>query len=80
MAFRAALHDQRKVSATLYCNPRWLPEHGGAMRIWEPVQDGGATVDVEPIGGRLVLLLSGCTEHEVRPSCHDRCAITSWFW
>eukprot|EP00425_Heterocapsa_triquetra_P041214 CAMPEP_0195078268 /NCGR_PEP_ID=MMETSP0448-20130528/20493_1 /TAXON_ID=66468 /ORGANISM="Heterocapsa triquestra, Strain CCMP 448" /LENGTH=285 /DNA_ID=CAMNT_0040110993 /DNA_START=61 /DNA_END=915 /DNA_ORIENTATION=- len=39
--------QQRKATAILYCNPAWEPEHGGALRLWLPLHEGGAARDVE---------------------------------
>jgi len=72
--------EQRKVTAILYLNDAWLPEHGGALRLWLPEAEGGTAKDVEPIGGRLLVFLSGCIKHEVLPCTRDRCALTSWIW
>lgn len=72
--------DQRKVTAIAYCNPSWAPEDGGALRLWLPDHLGAKSIDVEPISGRLLLFLSGCMRHEVRPSYGKRCAITCWFF
>uniref|UniRef100_A0A7S4Q8J9 Fe2OG dioxygenase domain-containing protein n=1 Tax=Alexandrium monilatum TaxID=311494 RepID=A0A7S4Q8J9_9DINO len=72
--------DQRKVTAIFYCNEGWLPEHGGALRLWLPQREGGGAQDVEPRGGMLLLFLSGCVRHEVRPCHRGRVAVTCWFW
>lgn len=71
--------SERKITAILYCNPDWALEHGGALRLWLPDHAGGASLDVEPRGGRLLLFLSGCIRHEVLPAYKSRCAVTSWF-
>lgn len=71
--------DQRKLTVILYCNRDWIPANGGALRLWLPECEGGRTVDVEPISGRLLIFLSGCMMHEVLPSYRNRCAITSWY-
>lgn len=39
---------------------------------------GEAVVDVEPLGGRLVLLLSGAVDHAVLPAKQQRVALTAW--
>jgi SM-20-related protein len=72
--------EQRKVTAILYLNDGWVPEHGGGLRLWLPEVEGGAEKDIDPIGGRLLLFLSGCIKHEVLPCQKERCALTSWIW
>jgi len=72
-------NDQRKVTAILYCNAEWEPEHGGVLRLWLSDKEGGGVVEVEPVAGRVLLFLSGCMRHEVAPSHRDRYAITNWF-
>merc|ERR1719247_2474819 len=42
--------SQRVLTAIVYCNDGWLPEHGGRLRLWPPTQ-GGHAVDVEPVAG-----------------------------
>ena len=71
---------QRKVSAVVYCNGGWVEAHGGALRVTLQDHRGGGTVDVPPRAGRCVLFLSGCVQHEVRPSFAPRYALTAWYW
>ena len=40
--------------------------------------EGEAVVDVEPLAGRLVLMLSGAVDHAVLPSQQQRVALTAW--
>jgi SM-20-related protein len=68
--------DSRTVTITVYLNPAWLPEHGGALRLHP---EGAATRDILPIGGRTVVFLSADMLHEVLPATRDRIAITGWF-
>jgi SM-20-related protein len=68
--------DVRAISAALYLNDGWLPEHGGQLRIYT---GGGRSEDVTPIGGRLVAFLSDRFEHEVLPSSRVRMSFTGWF-
>lgn len=68
--------DRRTVSAVLYLNPLWLPEHGGQLRM---TLKGDAEYDVQPIGGCLVVFLSGEIPHEVLPSTRERLSLTGWF-
>ena len=60
--------DARTVSAVLYLNDAWLPEHGGALRLHLPQRQ----VDIQPTGGSLVVFMSAGTEHEVLPASRDR--------
>jgi len=68
--------DVRAISAALYLNDGWLPEHGGCLRIYT---GGGRSEDVMPIGGRLVAFLSDRFEHEVLPATRERMSFTGWF-
>ena len=65
----------RRVTALVYLNPVWRPEHGGQLRLFLPE---GAR-DVEPIAGRLVVFLSDRVEHGVLPAHADRYAMTAWY-
>lgn len=41
--------EQRKVTAILYCNAAWEPEHGGVLKLWLSDKDGGETcVNLNP--------------------------------
>jgi translation elongation factor EF-1beta len=80
MADDCPTSSQRKVTAILYCNPGWVCEDGGALRLWLPDHLGAGSVDVEPVSGRLLLFLAGCIQHEVRPSYNKRCAVTCWYF
>ena len=68
----------RKLTFILYCNPRWEQAHAGTLRLTRADHDGGGTVTVEPIGGRLLCFLAGAMAHEVLPTCADRYAVTAW--
>jgi len=68
--------DRRMVSAVLYLNQAWLPEHGGQLRMY---LDEGVEYDVVPTGGCLVVFLSGEVPHEVLPATRDRLSLTGWF-
>ncbi|MNJ01133.1 hypothetical protein D3C73_1606640 [compost metagenome] len=64
------------VSAVVYLNDGWLPEHGGQLRMY---LDNDRVYDVEPVGGCLVVFLSGEVPHEVLPATRDRLSLTGWF-
>mmetsp|Transcript_41781 Transcript_41781/g.121078 ORF Transcript_41781/g.121078 Transcript_41781/m.121078 type:complete len:409 (-) Transcript_41781:172-1398(-) len=66
----------RRVTAIVYCNSAWLSEHGGELQLWPPLKN--QRVDVEPLAGRLLVFLSGCVPHAVRPAQRDRVAVTMW--
>ena len=68
--------DARTVSAVLYLNDAWLPEHGGQLRMY---LEGATTYDVQPTGGCLVVFLSGDMPHEVLPATRERLSLTGWF-
>lgn len=66
----------RRVTAIVYANPDWSPDHGGALRAFLT----GGERDIEPLGGRLVVFLSEKVEHEVLPTFAPRIAVTAWFY
>jgi SM-20-related protein len=68
--------DRRMVSAVVYLNEGWLPEHGGQLRMY---LDEGGEYDVVPVGGCLVVFLSGEVPHEVLPAMRERLSLTGWF-
>ncbi|KAB0486349.1 SM-20-related protein [Pseudomonas reinekei] len=68
--------DRRMVSAVVYLNDAWLPEHGGQLRMY---LDDSAQYDVVPVGGCLVVFLSGEVPHEVLPATRERLSLTGWF-
>ncbi len=75
--FHAVPH--RVVTVILYLNDSWTPEDGGALRMYLPQEDGSELVeDVLPLGGRLVIFLSGEVPHEVLPTGKERISITGW--
>lgn len=66
--------DNRRMTAIVYLNPEWRPEHGGRLRVFvEP------PVEVEPRLDTSIVFRSALIEHEVLPSFHDRFAITAWY-
>ncbi|SEM82820.1 SM-20-related protein [Pseudomonas sp. ok272] len=68
--------DRRMVSAVIYLNDAWLPEHGGQLRMY---LDERGEHDVLPSGGCLVVFLSGEVPHEVMPATRERLSLTGWF-
>lgn len=67
--------DNRRLTAIVYLNPAWVPEHGGQLllHVEPPVQ-------IEPRLGRLVIFLSEKVEHEVLPAWAPRLAATAWYY
>lgn len=75
--FHAVPH--RVVTVILYLNETWTAEDEGALRMYFPQGDGTElTEDVLPLGGRLVVFLSGEIPHEVLPTKKERISITGW--
>lgn len=76
--FHAVPH--RVVTVILYLNDNWSPSEEGALRMFFPQEDGTERVeDILPLGGRLVIFLSGEIPHEVLPTKKERISITGWF-
>jgi SM-20-related protein len=75
--FHAVPH--RVVTVILYLNDSWSTENEGALRMYFPQEDGRELYeDVLPLGGRLVVFLSGEIPHEVLPTKKERISITGW--
>ncbi|WP_026966118.1 2OG-Fe(II) oxygenase [Algoriphagus terrigena] len=75
--FQAVPH--RVVTVILYLNDSWTAEDAGALRMYFPQEDGSELIeDVLPLGGRLVVFLSGEIPHEVLPTNKERISITGW--
>lgn len=72
-AFRGDV--SRVMTALVYLNPDWAPEHGGELRAWTP--DG--LVDIAPLAGRLALFRADAVPHAVLPSRAPRYALTAWY-
>ncbi len=71
--------DSRILSVICYLNESWQPEHGGQLRLFLPQPSGGeTTLDIAPLGGRLVVFESRAIEHEVLVANHPRYSITGW--
>lgn len=75
----------RQLTCLLYLNPLWLPEHGGALRLYRdslapPAEP--AHVDVAPLAGRLLVFQSRRIEHQVLPVTggEARFSLTVWFY
>jgi SM-20-related protein len=68
--------DSRIVTVIAYLNDTWEAEQGGALRLHT---DDGGVRDIAPIGGRVVVFLSGDIEHEVLPATRERISLAGWF-
>ena len=68
--------DLRTVSAVIYLNADWPNGQGGALRLHP---QGGPTLDIAPLGSRLVLFLSADMPHEVLPASCERLSLAGWF-
>ena len=44
----------RRLTLLYYANTKWLPEHGGCLRVYLP----SGPVDIEPRGDRLLVFQS----------------------
>lgn len=66
--------DNRRMTAIVYLNPSWQPEHGGRLKLFvEPQQHVDPTLDT------FIVFRSEFLEHEVLPSYADRLAVTAWY-
>lgn len=66
--------DNRRITAIVYLNPSWQPEHGGELTVFvDP------PLTLEPRLDTFVVFRSELIEHEVRPSLAERFAITAWY-
>jgi len=75
----------RRVTTIIYLRgeEEWTEADGGQLRIYlpNPTSTGENYVDVAPLGGRLVVFLSGAIDHEVLPVLrNDRFAVTAWMY
>lgn len=68
--------DRRTVSAVFYLNDDWLPEQGGALRLYLAA---GGEHDVLPQAGTLALFMSDEVPHEVLAATRERLSLTGWF-
>lgn len=66
----------RQYSMVLYLNQDWKGEDGGMLSLY-PKE--GATINIAPLGGRMVFFKSDEMEHEVHASfTRDRRSIAGW--
>lgn len=71
--------QERQVSAILYLNDQWQTHEGGELRLYLGGTENRTFIDIQPIGGRMILFLSGKFFHEVLPATRERISLTGWF-
>lgn len=71
--------NQRLLTAILYLNNDWKPEHGGELRLYFDESESADYIDIPPKAGRLVVFLSNRFPHEVLPTRQERMSITCWY-
>jgi SM-20-related protein len=76
---RFATSDERAISCTLYLNPAWRREDGGALSIYLHEDDPEAMAEIYPQAGTFVAFRSDTIYHEVSPAARDRFSLTGWF-
>lgn len=69
----------RRISSILYLNRDWQAPYGGQLRIYLEGEQPEPYLDVDPIGGRLVLFDASRFYHEVLPATQSRLSLTGWF-
>jgi SM-20-related protein len=73
----------RVVSLVAYLNVDWTTADGGTLAIWPAASNGEPpgepVVEVAPLAGTVVLMLSEEIPHEARVALRDRRAIAGWF-
>ncbi|MEQ1611700.1 MAG: 2OG-Fe(II) oxygenase [Hyphomicrobiaceae bacterium] len=76
-----ALHGERNrvVSMVAYLNEDWTSEDGGMLALWNAGGIGNPVVEVLPLAGTVVLMLSEQIPHEARVAIRERRAIAGWF-
>jgi SM-20-related protein len=71
--------QERQVSAILYLNEAWQVKDGGELRLYLGGTTDQSFLDIAPLGGRMILFLSGKFFHEVLPATRERISLTGWF-
>jgi SM-20-related protein len=67
------------VTVILYLNDSWTEQDGGALRLYFPDESGTEKkIDILPLGGRLVVFVSGEVPHKVLPTYKERISVTGW--
>lgn len=70
---------RRTLSCLLYLNFDWLPQDGGALRLYlEDEEDQEVPLDIQPEAGTFVVFRSDSLEHEVLETRRERLSLTGW--
>ena len=69
----------RIVSMVAYLNQDWNTDDGGKLAIWENEHSLNPVIEVLPLAGTVVLMLSEQIPHEARSALRKRRAIAGWF-
>ena len=76
----STISKQRKISTILYLNEHWQTQDGGQLRLYlDNDSQEKSYIDIEPIGGKMVVFLSNRFWHEVLPAKQERISLTGWF-
>jgi SM-20-related protein len=70
---------RRLLTVTLYLNEGWSRADGGELRVYVDENNPLRTLDVMPMGGKLVAFQSARFAHEVLPCTRERLSFTGWF-
>jgi SM-20-related protein len=70
--------DLRTISMILYFNSEWCVGDGGELRMHFPGKQPD-TLDIAPLGGRLVCFLSSIVQHEVLVAHKTRRSFAGWW-
>jgi len=68
--------SKKVLTVMLFLNQQWKPADEGQLRIY---LKNNMSIDVAPIGGRLVAFLSNTFEYEVLPTYVTGYSLTGWF-
>ncbi|MCB1098220.1 MAG: 2OG-Fe(II) oxygenase [Verrucomicrobiae bacterium] len=73
--------NARILSTIIYLDEGWATADGGQLRLYIDRETGinGASIDIFPEPGKLVVFLSPVFWHEVRVSTRHRHSMTGWF-
>lgn len=70
---------RRTLSCLLYLNFDWLPQDGGALRLYLRDEEGQERpLDIQPEAGTFVVFRSDTLEHEVLVAHRERISLTGW--
>lgn len=76
---RFEAEGRRTLSCLLYLNVDWLPQDGGALRLYLRDEEGQErSLDILPEAGTFVVFRSDTLEHEVLAAHRERLSLTGW--